>query len=920
MPSHSRRGFLSGTALTLTALTGVLDAGRRIDPPRPVGPSLSSDLEALLQPLPSADAVNVDYRTVLVQDIDVDDENDLPDESRTAVESLDVSPEDLSMLVSVFPADFSRRLGVATGDFDALADDDAADGEDDWRVTDTGEVGLATVDGRAAFAASLRADERVATAETMASAAIGDVDRFLDDATAAVPAIEALEDFDTILFVPDPAGTGYPPVAGDRLRALGAGFETHPGELEGTAENEYILIPAEDTRIDEGTAHSIVEAVDPGVIVESSFSRGNDAVRIEVTVEAPPDYDRDAAPDARVETAFDRETTTLTFKHAGGDPVPADELELWVDGELAGHQPADEFETFEPDDSLSVDTGPLATAVFRWFDEAENVHSVYASETIDREAFEITHDVESAAVEIEYSGRHPADPAKLTLTHRGDDVFRQIDAPFADAGDELADGDSMVVEDVGVEETVSLELDVPPVPGVYRSPLAQLSVSPPRLYFRNHPEKGLIAQYHDEKERDADEFRLLAGDEPTDVQFADKTDTLSEGDSVPVGEFPIGTQLRVEWLEPDDPMIVTEHVVTPQTRVSMEYDEDEGSVRIEHRKGQALSAADLELRVDMGLADVQPADTLDEFGPGDAFTVEVPPLANVELVWVSGDSERRLGGTMTARDAIEARYDPESETMQLTYVGEQPADPERLRVRKRESSTSADDGEAMFAQQYDELTTGNDVEIDAAIGDRVTVMARTESENATAMRSVVHFSTKPRRAFVVQEDDGTISARYMDRVQRGPEEFRLLVDGEPADRQPVDIHDSLEEGATVELGEFPTGTTITVEWTPPAEPLAVAEHVVPPAATFEVQYDADSGEMEIVHAGGDPIDPEDLSVVAPPGVHRPTAWTDASDADAEDAVKAGDSATYEVDEAPRMLIVLFRGEALYREEVTTDES
>ncbi|MFW5938094.1 MAG: hypothetical protein ACOCSN_04045, partial [Halanaeroarchaeum sp.] len=191
MPSQSRRRFLSGTALTLTALTGVLDAGRRIDPPRPMDASLPSELEALLEPLPSTEAVDVDYRTVVIQSVDGGDDAELPDEVRTAVESLDVALEDLSRLVSVFPEDYRRRLGVVTGEFDALVDDDADERVGDWRIADAGDVGIATVDGRTTFAAGESADERVGTAKTMAAAATGEVDRFIEEVTAAAPAIRA---------------------------------------------------------------------------------------------------------------------------------------------------------------------------------------------------------------------------------------------------------------------------------------------------------------------------------------------------------------------------------------------------------------------------------------------------------------------------------------------------------------------------------------------------------------------------------------------------------------------------------------------------------------------------------------------------------------------------------------------------------
>lgn len=909
----------------MTALAGLLDPDGNFEPLQADESTLESDLVELLSPLPPADAVDADYRTIVIQRVDADEVDALPPEARSTVASLDLSADDLSRVVSVHPGDYRRRLGVAAGEFDALADD-AEEQVDDWSIADDGDVALASVDGLAAFAGGRTPEDRRDTAETMAEAATGEADRFLEEEPDAESAIGALEDFHTVLFVPDPGETGFPPVAGDRLRSLAAGFEMHPAKLEGIAENEYLLFPAADVSLDDETVLAVIDEVDPGVVAESDVSRERDVVRAEVVVEAPPDYDRDAAPNARVQSSFDPETITLSFEHVDGEPVPAEELELWIDGELADRQPADELGAFEPGDTLAADVGPLGTAVLRWFDEGENIHYVYATETFDRDAFELSHDLESNAVEITYVGQNEADPERLTVTHRGADGIRRIEEPFADAGDALADGDSMIVEDVEIEETVRVELDVPEVPGVHHRPLAQIRISPPRIHLHNHPEEGIVARYRDDRDRDAEAFRLLVEGEPADVQFADERDTLSDGEEIPLGEFSIGSELTVEWLEPEEPVTVTEHVVVPRTHASMEYDEDEGTVQVEHRDGDALPADDLELRVDAAPADTQPSDEFDEFAPGDAFAVEVPPLANVELVWVHPEREHRLGGTMTARRAIEARYDPGDETMTLVYVGEQPADPGRLRVRRRRpSARTATEGEEVFAEEYDELSSGDSVEIDAEIGDRVTVAVRTETENATSVRSFGHFATEPRRAFAFREEKGDITAVYTDPVVRDAGEFRLLVDDEPTERQPADVHDDLEREATVDLGEFSAGTTFTAEWTPPAEPVAVGEHVVAPEATFEVAYDPDEEVVEVAHAGGDAIDAEALSVVAPPAIPRPVAWERGRDGDGneEGEVVEGDGATFDVSgsEPPRMILVLFHeGEVLYREEVESTGS
>jgi uncharacterized membrane protein YgcG len=65
-----------------------------------------------------------------------------------------------------------------------------------------------------------------------------------------------------------------------------------------------------------------------------------------------------------------------------------------------------------------------------------------------------------------------------------------------------------------------------------------------------------------------------------------------------------------------------------------------------------------------------------------------------------------------------------------------------------------------------------------------------------------------------------------------------------------------------------------------------------------------------VHAGGNTIDASDLSVAAPPSIQRPTDWTGDGD------VAAGDAATFEATETPRMVYVVFgERELLHREEI-----
>ncbi|WP_323675413.1 type IV pilin N-terminal domain-containing protein [Halorubellus sp. PRR65] len=914
MTSPSRRRFLSGSALTIAALTGSVAADT--DPrerPAGRGGSSTSPAEAIAA-LPPANAVERTYRSVIVETVDVDSADELTHTARSTAEALDVDPTALSTVASVFTADYDRRLGTARGSFDAPTDDDAATAVDDWRVDDDGTLAVASTDGHAAFAGGEDEAARVDTATTMAEVAVGDAPRFGEETAGVATAFDALDSMQTVLFVPDPSDANISNTASGELRALAAGFSVHPSELTGSGETEYYLFPTADAALDEDLVRAIVADVEPNEVVDTDVSTVDDAIRVRATVEAAPDYDREAAPDAHVRTSFDRETTTMTFTHRGGEAIPADELELWVDGELADTQPADQGDAFTEGDALTVDTGPLAVVGLRWFDEPANVYYTYASETVDREAFEGTVDTDAGTATFRYVGQHDADPSNLTVSHNQDDGVRTIEDAFADAGDTLTDGDEVVVEGVSFGDSVRLELAVPDVTGLNARPLAHVRVSPPRLHVSTHPEQGTVLRYHGSTERDADEFRLLVDGEPADTQLAEKTETLSRGDTVAVGEFPLGSELTVEWVEPEESMVVAEHVVTPRTHVSVTYDADDGTATFTHRDGQSLPAEDLEVRVDRKATETQPRDEFDTFGSGDEFAVDVPPFASVELVWVGEDVESRVGGTTTGRDAIEASYDPDAEELELVYVGEQPADPARLHVRRRASGGGGEDGDTTaFAAAYDELTDGDSVTVDAGVDDRVALTVRTETENTTSVRSIAHFSMTPRHAFGFQRDDGSLIATYRDAVDRDADEFRVLVDGEPVDEQPGDVHDTLTWEATVDLGDVPVGKTVTVEWTAVDDAVEVGEHTVAPSAAFDVSYDAAEDALTVEHAGGDTVDADDLSVVAPPSIERPTDWT------GEGEVAEGDAATFEVTETPEMVYVVFaERELLDREQVDDD--
>lgn len=960
MVRPSRRRFLGGSALTLAALTGVLapETDPRIaDRPRDLAVDISGSFADAFLPVPVGEALSTTYAMVLAERVDADTEEDLSYRARSVAERLDIEVDELAATVAITPSERGTQLVTAAGGFDrldrgetiAVGEGDAASNDDlpddvettddlpaGWRLSETDEAALITGEGVAAAATgggysprprgrsgSSGADSserRIEAARAAGRAAVDEVDRFAESSlgTAALP---RLGGFETVLLAPDAAGGPFPLSVPDDVDAFAAGFETDPNDLrdiDGTAENAYVIRPAADNdELADETVRRLVRTIDPADPVEMDITRTEGVVLVDAVVEAPPEIDREASPDAHVRSQFDRAAGTVTFEHVEGEAVPADELEVWHDGEEVSDAVLD-GEEFAAGDEITVETGLIATVMLRWFDPDENVYDTYAREQVDREAFSVEYDMSAETLELTYEAERTADASSLRLIHRGEDGVRTVGEEFTDGT--LEPDDTARVTDVSIGDSVQLEFDVAqPMGG---ASLVYYRARPPRVWIHSHAEEGTTVRYDGEESRPADAFVTLVDGEPTDKQFADEYDTLSGDEDLVLGELPLGSTVAVEWREPDEPVVIAEHEVVPNTRASIEYDPDAGEITVQHRGGRTLPASELELQVGRTPADVQPADKLDEFGPDDSFTVQVPPLSRVRLVWTGGDREHHIGGTTTARDAVAATYDADAEAMTIEYVGEQPADPERLRVsvngvgefRGREA-----DQESAFAAEHDELTTGDTVTVDdVGLDDTVVVSVHTEFENGSATSSVGHFSAAPRRGFAVDDggpgsDGSGTTLRYVGEVRRDADAFRVLIDGEPAADQPTDETDRLTGGETLSLGELSSGTTITVEWTAGDETRTVTEHVIPPEATFEVAYEsADDGEGGVVtftHAGGDALDADRLDVVVEPATDGLRPW----DADA-DEVTAGDETSVTVDSEPGMAVVVFNeSEVLHRE-------
>ncbi|GAA0540908.1 hypothetical protein GCM10008994_15000 [Halorubrum ejinorense] len=271
------------------------------------------------------------------------------------------------------------------------------------------------------------------------------------------------------------------------MAAFAAGFETNPNELrdiDGTADNAYVIRPAADTdELDDETVRRLVRTIDPVDPVEMDITRTDGVVLVDAVVEAPPEIDREASPDAQIRSKFDRYAGTVTFEHVEGEAVLLDELEVWHDGEEVTGTLFDGDE-FAPGDEITVETGLIATVMVRWFDPDANVYDTYAREQVDREAFAVDYDMSAETLEISYEAERPADASNLRLVHRGEEGVQTVGEEFTDGT--FDPGNAVTVTDVSIGDSVQLAFDgEEPMGG---GSFIHYRARPPRVWIHSHAE------------------------------------------------------------------------------------------------------------------------------------------------------------------------------------------------------------------------------------------------------------------------------------------------------------------------------------------------------------------------------------------------------------------------------------------------
>ena len=222
-------------------------------------------------------------------------------------------------------------------------------------------------------------------------------------------------------------------------------------------------------------------------------------------------------------------------------------------------------------------------------------------------------------LELVYTGEQAASPERIGIFLPESGTPDDLE-PIFEEYEELTEGDSTVVEDVDSDDHAEVLLDV--ADSGYR-PIAHISAEPQRSFTFEDRDGELVAIYREQVQRDAQEFRILADGEETDVQLSEGHNVLRPDDEIKLGTFEVGTEIVVEWVAPDEPTEVDTHDVVPAADFKIEGDADSESITVTHVGGDTIDADDLGIVIEPVVHEPTGWDGHNEVSEGDATTIEL---------------------------------------------------------------------------------------------------------------------------------------------------------------------------------------------------------------------------------------------------------------------------------------------------------
>ncbi|WP_049899299.1 hypothetical protein [Natrinema sp. J7-1] len=596
MPQCPRRTLLGSIGTTMTvALAG--NAVSATDG-RSTSDADSPAFDSLLDYFPAS--AESDSMAVVTRDLEQQRKANDPYGEMSMGGGFGIDPESISKQAFVYPTnadDISMPIAVVAGDFELEDDGDIREpdggveyerrGDNEMVAAVTETVVVAAEDDERigeAFAANAGEAQRLLDAEPLLEKAFGLFDGEHADYTVQIGEGHPFPDLtdDAAIEYEVRATTVLDP---DTLEMnIGVAFEDATAvtdELvdELTSELHYMALTGEPT----------VER--DGSLVTISAERDLAAER-----EA---HDHESPGSLRPEEDIDLEDDELEIEIGHGEPTPVEDLTLEVDDEeydreiwTTGHSTLEKGDTIvidmddvEPNLSITLTHDHAAgssasgTSILSWFE------------------FGYDYDVDTGTLTVEYADEFPLEGEQVSLavyderpwSHSPDEEVepRTTAQPWSGT---MRSGDETTLEDIRPGDTVLVCWDGTTI----EDSIAQFRARPPGTvaFDYDFERKTLSATLElEDGERPADAYELLIDDEPAETQWADEADTVSSGATIEVDDVEVGTDVTVVWGDDD----VRVDGTTPQPRIELEFDEDQGA--IEHVGGDSVAASELTLRV-----------------------------------------------------------------------------------------------------------------------------------------------------------------------------------------------------------------------------------------------------------------------------------------------------------------------------------
>ena len=388
-------------------------------------------------------------------------------------------------------------------------------------------------------------------------------------------------------------------------------------------------------------------------------------------------------------------------------------------------------------------------------------------------------------------------------------VVRFADAEAASQGtvETVIDTQETDTDDIDVKyETVGPDQRTIVATFVTELPPSQRPDDSPDARFVYRDRAGVLEQIGDEAVG-ADRLELRVDGDVQTPPWADREDPIEPEASFEVDLDPFRL-VEVVWLDPDRDGVeqpLGRFVTADPDAFDGEYDHDSETLTITYTGDVEVDATNLDLRRG-GLRD-EPASALTELvgerlTPDESIVVE--DVEYDDRIAIVLSVERSQGNrafgitrpvfTYVAQPPGAFEFTTDNETVTITYRGAEPvaADQYRIDVTTRDEPVST-----QFADQFDRLTEGDAVTVDAAVGDHVVVEwvdgERSVSVDAITLTPDAEFEI----TYDATTDELTIAHAGGDPID--PAQLRVEADTAVASTPWVEEYDTVEPGDTVVL-------------------------------------------------------------------------------------------------------------------------